>query len=214
MDILKGRHKEIITLLMAVFLVQAINAQYDSIAKAKADKRYRVRNIIWYTPNGAKQINGLAVGIQATTFDEKRKLTINGINLDAGLICAFGWPRALVRQFEAKGLDESMLTDTAETKINGISISFGGELSAGINGVAINGLIMYSPYINGISVSGFVTACGRFKGIMITGISNAAIEGTGLQIGLFNNCKRLKGLQIGLWNKSGKRGLPFINWGM
>lgn len=215
MDIMKERYKEVITLLLAVFLVQAINAQDDSIAVQKANKRYRVRNIIWYMPSGAKEINGLAIGIQATNFDEKRRLKINGVNLDAGLVSIMAWPQALVRSFQSgnNGLDESPLVDTAETSVNGISISFGGELSVGINGFCVNAGIMYSPYINGISVSGLLTGCGRFNGIMITGIKNMAIEGTGLQIGLFNSCKRLKGLQIGLWNKSGKRGLPFINWG-
>lgn len=215
MDIIKGRYKEIITLLLAILFVQGINAQNDSIAVQKANKRYRVRNIIWYMPSGAKEINGVAIGIQATNFDEKRRLKINGVNLDAGLVSIMAWPQALVKSFQSgnNGLDESPLVDTAETSVNGISISFGGELSAGINGLAINAGVMYSPYINGVSVTGLVTVCGRFKGIMITGFRNMAIEGTGLQIGLLNSCKRLKGLQIGLWNKSGKRGLPFINWG-
>lgn len=206
--------KEISALLLMIFIAQVAGAQQDHAAIQKANKRYRVRNIIWYTPGGAKEINGLAVGIQATNFDEKRKLKINGLNIDAGLVCLFAWPQAVVRQFESKGMDEAALTDTAETSINGVSISLGGELSAGINGFAFNGGIMYSSYINGVSISGLVTGCGRFKGIMIAGISNIAVEGTGLQIGLFNRCKRLKGVQIGLWNKSGKRGLPFMNWGL
>lgn len=200
--------------LLMIFLTQAASGQQDSVVK-KTDARYRVRNIIWYTPGGAKEINGLAVGIQATNFDEKKRLKINGLNIDAGLVCLMAWPQAMVRSVgsEDKALDESIMADTAETNINGISISFGGELSAGINGLSVNGFVMSSSYINGVSVSGFVTACGRFRGIMITGFSNVAIEGRGLQVGLFNRCKRLKGLQVGLWNKSGKRGLPFINWG-
>jgi hypothetical protein len=34
----------------------------------------------------------------------------------------------------------------------------------------------------------------------------------GLQFGLFNSAKDLKGLQIGLLNRSGRRVLPIINW--
>jgi hypothetical protein len=207
--------KKTSALLLMIVLTQVVSGQQDAAIVKKADARYRVRNIIWYTPGGAKEINGLAVGIQAANFDEKKPLTINGLNVDAGLVCLMAWPQAMVRSVGSgnKGLDESILTDSAETMINGISISFGGELSASINGVSVNGFVMSSPYINGVCLSGFVTACGRFKGIMIAGFSNVAIEGTGLQIGLFNRCKRLKGLQIGLWNKSGKRGLPLLNWG-
>ena len=35
----------------------------------------------------------------------------------------------------------------------------------------------------------------------------------GVQIGVLNKAKNLKGLQIGLWNKNQHRSLPFINWG-
>ncbi|HEV7781380.1 MAG TPA: acyl-CoA desaturase [Chitinophagaceae bacterium] len=35
----------------------------------------------------------------------------------------------------------------------------------------------------------------------------------GVAAGLLTSCRDLKGIQAGLWNKSGKRGLPFINRG-
>jgi hypothetical protein len=34
----------------------------------------------------------------------------------------------------------------------------------------------------------------------------------GLQIGFVNKTIKLKGFQIGLWNKNGERSLPLINW--
>ena len=44
---------------------------------------------------------------------------------------------------------------------------------------------------------------------------NKTKKGNGLQIGLVNVAKEMRGVQIGLWNKTGKRGLPIINmsWG-
>jgi alkyl hydroperoxide reductase subunit AhpF len=211
--IIMDRKKIIVAGLLLLVAGFAHAQDRDSILEAK---RYRVRNIIWYTPSGAKEINGLAVGIQATSFNE-RKLTINGVNLDAGLLCAFVWPRALIKQLGSgqKDIEEKLFAgDSTETTFNGISISFGGEMAAAFNGISLNGLVVHSTYINGISVTGFVSGCRSFKGIVIGGISNVAVDGVGLQIGLFNNCKRLKGLQIGLWNRSGKRALPFINWGV
>lgn len=211
--IIRDRRKIVIVLLLLI-LSGLSNAQQQT----NAQRRYKVRNVFWYTPGGAKEINGLALGIQATNFNETQ-LTINGLNIDAGLVALMAWPEAIGTQirFGKKRVDEELYkrdSTPPETAVNGISISFGGELSCGINGIGINAGVLYAPYINGISFTGLVSACGSFKGIVIGGFSNVAVQGVGLQIGLINNCKKLKGLQIGLWNRSGKRALPFINWGV
>ena len=51
------------------------------------------------------------------------------------------------------------------------------------------------------------------NGLMISGLSNVIDKGKGVQIGLINHANNLIGVQIGLWNRNGKRGLPFINIG-
>jgi hypothetical protein len=35
---------------------------------------------------------------------------------------------------------------------------------------------------------------------------------SGLQIGIVNKSKNLRGIQIGIWNVNQKRKLPLLNW--
>lgn len=100
-------------------------------------------------------------------------------------------------------------------RINGLSISPGVMMFANpdVNGLIINGLISTCHNINGVSVNGIGTLSNSFNGVQIAGIYNETQRGRGLQIGIVNKCKNLKGIQIGIWNINDKRKLPFINWG-
>ena len=81
----------------------------------------------------------------------------------------------------------------------------GGELAVSITGINIAGGTTGSYQLKGISITGIYTKTVSFDGICISGIHNIANKGVGIQIGPFNYCKNLKGIQIGLWNKSGNR---------
>lgn len=175
----------------------------------------RTRNILWHTPCGASQINGLALGIQALRFGEG-SLTIKGVNADVGLGAAY----ATLFIFGASTLPKeqrqkiaSVQRDSASTIIYGLSLSYGGELGIELHGVNFAGGTTLATKLYGVSLSGVYSKTYEFRGICIAGLSNYSVEGKGIQVGIFNTCKKLKGLQIGLWNKSGKRSLPFINWG-
>lgn len=206
-------------LLFCLFLLPlCLQAQTDSTSKP-----YRVRNIAWFTPSGANEINGVAIGLQAVNIDFK-PLKINGLNADIAMASMFLLPYAVDYHLSSKKKKENannnsrqrdgyMEYDSALLVINGISLSMGGEQGATINGINLAGGLTGAVALNGISVSGLFTRSGQFNGISIAGIHNYSVCGRGLQIGLVNHCRKLKGLQIGLWNKSGKRGLPFINWG-
>ena len=211
-------------LLFCLFLLPlCLQAQTDSTSKS-----YRVRNIAWFTPSGANEINGVAIGLQAVNIDFK-PLKINGLNADIAMASMFLLPYAVDYHLSSrkkkdavndspmlsvkKQRDGYMEYDSAMVVINGISLSMGGEQDATINGINIAGGLTGVVALNGISVSGLFTRSQQFNGISIAGIHNYSVYGRGIQIGLVNHCRKLKGLQIGLWNKSGKRGLPFINWG-
>lgn len=197
-------------LLFCLFLLPlCLQAQTGSPVKP-----YRVRNIAWFTPSGASEINGLAFGIQAIGVDFK-PLRINGLNADVGMLSMFMLPYAVHYHLSSreKKAEAFMEYDSAMVIINGISLSMGGEQDATINGINVAGGLTTAVSLNGISVSGLFTRSQQFNGISIAGIHNYSFHGRGLQIGLINHCRKLKGLQIGLWNKSGKRSLPFINWG-
>ncbi|HEV7781378.1 MAG TPA: hypothetical protein VGO58_08930 [Chitinophagaceae bacterium] len=175
----------------------------------------RTRNILWHTPCGASRINGLAIGFQAARFG-LGTLTIRGVNADLGMVAAFGTPYIVASSFFSKKKRERFLfvhPDSASTIIYGVSISYGGEAGVEMHGINIAGGITIASKLYGLSLTGIYSQSYEFRGVCIGGLNNNAIKGTGLQIGLFNSCKQLKGVQVGLWNKSGKRGLPFINWG-
>lgn len=175
----------------------------------------RTRSIIWHTPCGAAKINGLAVGIQAARFGIGT-LTIKGVNADLGMFTLYGVPYVVASNFFSKKKKAELFTlnkDSAITYIHGLSMSFGGEADVEIRGVSIAGGITIATRLFGFSITGVYSRCDEFRGIVISGLNNIAQSGKGLQIGLFNYCRDLKGIQLGVWNKSGKRTLPFINWG-
>ena len=192
-------------------LIISIGLNAQPHAKIKA---YKTKNYLWFTPNEAKTINGLAVGFQAMNINSD-SLTINGLNAGIGLASMMVVPYVIIWELKKKKNKSPLLgeIDTALTIIKGVSISMGGEINVSIHGVNIAGGVTFADALNGLSLTGVFTRCNVFRGVSIAGLHNIAIKGRGLQIGLFNNCKDLKGIQLGLWNKSGKRGLPFINWG-
>jgi hypothetical protein len=210
MTVLLNQKKRFLLLLAG--LLSIVLAKSQTIVARDSRK---VKNIIWFTPNGANQINGIAVGIQALNV-KGEQLVINGLNADAGLLScyALGYVVHDLLSPAEKRTEKFMEFDTASTIINGLSMSMGGEVEATINGINLAYLITGAVSLNGLSVTGLFSRCKNFRGIVLSGIHNKAKKGIGLQIALFNKCEKLHGLQIGLWNKSGKRGLPFFNWGI
>jgi hypothetical protein len=202
------QRKKTTILIFLAFVPFVLSAQNDSQHIHRT-----TRNIAWFTPCGATKINGLAAGLQVMQVDHKN-LTINGVNADIGLVAYMAVPDFLFSPIlSRKKIEKLQGFDTTSIRINGLSLSFGGEGIATVNGVNLAGGITLGGSLNGISISGVFSKCNVFRGICISGMNNVAVKGVGIQVGLFNYCKDLKGLQIGLWNKCGKRGLPFINWG-
>lgn len=83
-----------------------------------------------------------------------------------------------------------------DTQINGICISLFHGHGKKLNGIALNFMRNSYNLANGLEL-GLINECGKLKGV---------------QIGIFNFSKKSKGLQFGLWNVNEKRKLPFINW--
>ncbi|MDF2190152.1 hypothetical protein [Paraflavitalea sp. CAU 1676] len=188
----------------------------DSLGKdsLEALKPGKERNWAWYTPSGAGKINGLSLGLQ-TTIDEK-PITINGLNLNADALSAFV---AMFGLFHIlTNLEPINMPDTVDKKnmnkfLNGVSISAGGLMGEmRVRGFSINGGMSGVTEMSGLHITGTQNRTDEFKGVVITGITNRAVKGRGLQIGLVNSCKHLRGVQLGLWNINGKRSLPLFNW--
>ena len=98
------------------------------------------------------------------------------------------------------------------TFVNGVSVSVGGISETFNKGVIINGLSCFSYKTTGLLVSGLVNSNYEFKGLSIAGLVNVAHVVRGLQIGLINKCTTGQVVQIGLFNRIGKRIVPIINF--
>lgn len=204
----------ILTSVIVLFFSVQLSAQSDTaVVSADSVKAIRIRNVAWFTPNGADYVNGLAIGLQAIPLG-KQKMHINGGNVEAGLMTMFVFPYFIVDMISGKKgfkMDYLDLEDT-DVFVNGLSLSFGGLIGAQVNGISLSGGFSQLSRVRGLSLTGFSSRINLLRGIQLSGLRSRAKNGKGLQIGLWNQCESLKGIQLGLWNKNGKRSLPFVNW--
>jgi hypothetical protein len=178
-------------------------------------KTYRDRNVIWFTPSNANTIRGVNIGLLTMSWKENKPINIYGVNLNADVLSAF------LGVFAIAYLSDNSFANMADTveydyvgSMKGLSISAGGLISSSrVHGLSINGMTFFANEMKGLLITGTQSFSSKFVGVMISGLRNKSVKGRGLQIGLLNVCRDLKGVQVGLWNINGKRKLPFINWG-
>lgn len=69
-----------------------------------SDSLTKVHNVIWFTPAAASEINGLAIGLMPVPLSPYKHLTINGMNIEVGIIptfqLAFAIPYLILAPFE------------------------------------------------------------------------------------------------------------------
>ena len=107
---------------------------------------------------------------------------------------------------------DSIYNSKYGTFVNGVSVSVGGIGETFNKGVIVNGLSCFSYTTTGLLVSGLVNSNYKFNGLSIAGLVNVAHVVKGVQIGLINKCETGQVLQIGLFNRIGKRIVPIINF--
>ena len=185
------------------------------VTKPEKQRPSQTRNIAWVTTSNATEINGLALGVQTTNLHGD-PLRVNGLNVDAGLLSAFGAMYTLFLVGYDNVLGEySDTLDKSDIKIRvkGLSLS-GGGLAGDllVHGLSINGGILVAEEAVGLHITGMQSMVQDFKGVVVSGLRNKSMRGRGLQVSLLNICRDFKGVQIGLWNVNAKRKLPIINW--
>lgn len=175
-------------------------------------------------------VNGVAFGLTAhpwSTWEDTTFMQITGLNLEVGPLGIIGglWG-TLSGLIGVKGDDGkrvSFFTHSTDletetyypkygTHVRGLSISLGGISDSYNYGVFINGLSGYCYKMTGVQVSGLINNTDELNGVSIALLANLATEAKGLQIGLINNCTTGNVLQIGLFNRIGKRVTPFVNF--
>lgn len=195
-----------------------------------AQDSIKVRNIAWYNPVKRNTIvNGLNIGLMAVPVKPAKILIVNGLTLEIQPVGAFatmysiattmtpsvGWKEQ--KEGDSKGMifthtnDNWRTHDTIRTRLRGINISPGFMSDISVTGLTINLLTSVITENRGLTITGFDNTSYSFSGVMISGLKNKATVGHGVQIAVFNNCREGKLVQLGLFNRIGKRALPFVN---
>lgn len=185
----------------------------------------RILYCIGFVPSNFKKLNGWAIGYLILGAKEKSNQTINGIYTNISPIqpfmLAIASPYIIADIFtlpfrKNNGLSYNRILDSDcssnDNEINGLMVSLlDASDSFIINGVQISGLNLSMKKLNGLSIALIGSQYDNFDGVMVSGCYNRSYKGRGFQLGLINVVKDFKGIQIGLWNKIGNFGLPFIN---
>ena len=170
---------------------------------------------VWFSPTNANEVKGVNIGIQ-TMNARSGPLNIDGINLNADILSLFLGIMALPQvpfNNSLVNMPDAADTSTIVNKITGLSLSAGGLAGSNeTNGVSINGGIFLAVETKGVVLTGSQNIIDDFQGAVFSILRNRSIGGRGVQVGLLNVCKHMKGIQIGLWNVNSKRKLSFINW--
>ena len=176
----------------------------------------RIKRGVWFTPSGAYEIKGVNIGLMSTNVNLHHPQIISGVNLNADIETAFMAPYVAILFWagnKLSGLNDSVYRNDTPDVIKGVSLSAGGVLSPGdVDGFSLNGGLCFISNFKGVVVTGAENINESFKGVEIGGLLNRSALGRGVQVGLLNVCKHLKGIQIGLWNVNSKRSLPIVNW--
>lgn len=178
---------------------------------------FQHRKWVWVSPTHANKVSGLNLGIQTMTASSRDSLVIDGVNINADVlsmfVTVFGIAHIIAGPKRLRNGGDSVEKRPINARITGLSISGGGLMGEMlVRGVSINGGMSLTTVVCGLQISGLFSQSYLFKGLMVSGLSNVCTKGRGLQVALFNRCRDLKGVQVGLWNVNGKRKLPIINW--
>lgn len=207
--------KKLIFLTILIYFCSPFKAQTvnDSLLISQRPR------VIGFSPSkNTQNINGILIKYFDEIDSEISPKKVNGIGLGLNPLGVFFPVLALVSipEMDKWSFDEIGSTAIPEkmNKINGLQVSIVNMEPTVTNGVEVNvsSNLGAPSVINGIAISPLFNIHHTQKGVAIATFANISAKCRGLQIGLFNNCSDIKGLQIGFWNKNSKRSLPFINF--
>lgn len=208
-----------ILLFISILLIYTCHAQNDSV-------HFKRRNVIWFTPSGVNQINGVAIGPLESLVLKKCNQTVNGITLNligVGILMPLipydpnddNFDKLKSDTAVFKGIDDEIKNSSHAEKSdthNGIVLSLAGAVTGKVNGIYASGFCAMTGEVKGLVMAPFMNISFHVKGVSIGGFNSVA-KMKGLQIGIINKAANLKGLQIGIWNRTRKRKMPLFNWG-
>ena len=196
-------------LLVAVLLFNSLVYASDSI---KADS-LKPRFIAASPSKNVRNVNGILFKYYDQEDDFKPK-KVNGLGMGFNFLGVFV-PPLMLFNLRLPGNDDYIIVPREKMNtINGLQLSLINMEPTVTNGLEINVSSNINTYAvtNGVAVSPFFNLHHEIKGLSIAPLANIGQKCRGIQIGLYNQCKDFRGIQIGGWNENGKRKLPLINW--
>ncbi len=203
-----------------------------SIAECDILSKARKRNVIWFEPTNATDINGFSLGlITDPGLFNIDTLKINGMNLNVELFWAaavlgvaemammipFVLPEIIFQKKEKKQdihIEEKQ--DTINPPKNNCPEKYGFSSVVKVTGVNIGvlGTSFSKNIITGVNIAGIGTTAEKIDGLSVSGLACVAqnLNGVGIA-GIINQVDKGKGIQIGLINYAKDfQGVQFGLW--
>jgi hypothetical protein len=219
---------------IVVFLLAANAYAFGQPADSASNKaskprvvRPLQRNVIWFTPTRARQINGIALGTLPSSMIYKNDtLKINGLHVEAdplmmiivpyviigSVLSPFIWSDGSESGDAFYSYPDTIRYEKTNNHLSGVNLGLLGSADMDhYKGISISTLVTKGVSLKGISITLGQNNFYSANGLLIAGLMNNVNNGSIVQIGLFNRCKECKGVQIGLLNTFGKRTIPFLN---
>ncbi|WP_313000089.1 hypothetical protein [Chryseobacterium gleum] len=196
-------------IITAVLLVHGLTYASDSL---KVDS-LKPRLIAASPSKNVRNVNGILFKY----FDDEdhfKPKKVNGLGMGFNFVGIFLPPLMLFNLQPPGNHDYVIVPRKKMNTINGLQLSIINMEPTVTNGLEINVSSNINTYAvtNGMSVSPFFNVHHEIKGVSVAPLANIGQKCRGIQIGLYNQCKDFRGIQIGGWNENGRRKLPLINW--
>lgn len=192
---------------------------FASFAQSDSTKATNKKYVAWVSPSGATHVYGMMLNFYPRDgmkrFPEYPKIYGAEINLNPiGLFAPFVMAiHSFDPQTHKPPYEEVESVDFSVFKrIYGIQAGSINMEKSIINGLDLNVCGSFDSKTNGLTFSAIMNKHYFVNGLTFAVFGNHDSKCNGVQISLFNSCKDLKGVQLGLWNKNQKRSIPFINW--
>ncbi len=209
------------TLLVIILLLFGLKSFSQDNTNLKKDSTlYNKKYIAWYYPSRATHVYGLNIDIwfKEGLWYQNTYPTINGLDINLNPIGILAPIIVLLGSLDSafNSAPSLEMTDTINfskfKQINGIQIALLNMDATVINGLNINAFASRETATRGVTLSLLSNKEYFTNGLTLALFGNHNTKCKGMQIGLSNSCRQLKGFQLGLWNRNQKRSLPLINW--
>ncbi len=171
---------------------------------------------IWVSPSTATDVYGIMLNFWPNEFTSSypniygMELNLNPIGIFVPFVLLIHSLNSESHNFIDTNIDS--IDFSVYKKIYGMQIGTINLEPSFIYGLDINISGSFHSKVNGLTLSLIMNKHDIINGLTFAMMGNHDVQCRGIQIGLINSSKNLKGLQFGLWNKNQKRSLPIINW--